>query len=185
MVNEDKLSEFEIQTAAGLLARLEPGFLPYPIFEQIARLVALPILEIIPLRTNAEGNTEVLLIERPGDDALFAGLLHTPGTVIRATDLGQGGGTRWPALDRVLQDELEGTEVGDPYFVGSMLHTSKRGAEQAQLYWVEVRGEPKVGSFYPVAALPDNLMESQRDFIVQAVQSFEAFKRSTAEGSHN
>lgn len=64
------------------------------------------------------------------------------------------------------------TKISRPMYVGSIFHESKRGAEQAQLYWVEVEGEPMVGSFYPINNLPTDLMESQRLFIQQAAQHF-------------
>ncbi len=166
------MNEADIQKTADLLKQLDPGFLPYPIFEQIARLVALPIVEFIPLRVR-DGVCEVLLIARPEDDPLFPGLLHTPGTVVRATDVHKGEQDDWQAFKRILEEELIDTKVSQPCYVGSIFHESKRGAEQAQLYWVEVLGEPGVGTFYPLNTLPDNLMESQLSFIELASQSFQ------------
>jgi hypothetical protein len=164
------MADQDDQTVADLLKTYQPGFLPYPVFEQIARLVALPIIEFIPLRMR-DGEVEVLLIARPEDDPLWPGLLHTPGTVIRATDL-HDGQDNWPAFKRIVDDELQHTEIGNPHYVGSIFHQSKRGAEQAQLYWVEVRGEPHVGTFYPADKLPDDLIESQKTFINEAVRHF-------------
>lgn len=161
----------DIKATTELLQKLEPGFLPYPIFSQIARLVVLPILEVIPLRL-VEGRVEVLLIKREADDELWPGALHTPGTVIRATDT-----TNSQSLipfARILHDELKDTPVGTPHYLGSIFHESKRGSEQAQLYWVEVTGEPKTGAFYDVDALPDDLIASQLDFISKAAISFRA-----------
>jgi hypothetical protein len=166
------MSDQDDQKIADSLKAYQPGFLPYPIFEQIARLVALPIIEFIPLRMAENGQVEVLLIERVADDPLWPGALHTPGTVIRATDLAEGKQENWPAFDRILKDELNDTEVSAPHYVGSIFHESKRGAEQAQLYWVEVAGEPKTGKFYPAESLPDNFIESQRAFVRAAVDNF-------------
>jgi hypothetical protein len=164
--------EQKIIDLSNALRELEPGFLPYRLFEQIARLIALPILEFIPLRL-MESGIEVLLIGRPDDDPFWPGLLHTPGTVIRATDIAEADEqTNWPAFKRIGEDELHDTEIGPPHYVGSLLHKSKRGAEQAQLYWVEVVGEPKVGTFYPVDALPIELMDSQVAFIIEAARHF-------------
>lgn len=168
------MSDENIEQTAALLKEFEPGFLPYPIFEQVARLVALPIVEFIPLRQH-NGATEVLLIARPGDDALWPGMLHTPGTVVRATDINKSS-DMWEPLRRILHDELFDTECGPHHFVGSQLHASKRGAEQAQIYWIEVIGEPKIGDFFPISKLPTDLMDSQRAFITQSVQYFERFK---------
>lgn len=162
---------------ARALAAYQPGFLPYPIFEQIARLVALPILEVIPLRLNRQNKVEVLLLEREPGDTLFPNMVHTPGTVIRATDNNPGDG-QWQPLTRILEDELKGAAVGPINYVGSMLHESRRGVEQAQLYWVEVLAEPAVGVLYPVDSLPANIIESQIDFIQLAAQKFLEAKAS-------
>jgi hypothetical protein len=165
------LSDEQIQQTAELLKAFEPGFLPYPVFEQIARLVALPIVEFVPLRKTGE-KVEVLLIQRPADDPIFPSMQHTPGTVILATDANEGLQDSWAAFKRILKDELKDTQVSGPHYIGSMFHHSKRGAEQAQIYWVEVLGEPQVGTFYPVDDLPEGLIESQRKFIELAAKSF-------------
>ena len=154
-----------------LLSRLEPGFLPYDIFVQLARLATLPIIEFVPLRLNEKGETEVLLLERSKFDEIWPGEVHTPGTVIRPTD---STGEIYKAFERIRKDELMGTKVSDGHFVGTLLHPSKRGMEHAQIFWVEVIDEAKVGKFYPARNLPDNLIESQKEFISQAVKSFES-----------
>jgi hypothetical protein len=166
----------EISQLTELLKKLEPGFVPYPIFEQLARIVALPVVEFIPLRQKQPGGVEVLLLDRGQDDPLWPNMLHTPGTIVRATDLHKGKTHDWQAFERIVQDELKNTKVRGPHYVGSMFHDSKRGAEQAQIYWVEVVGEPNAGTFYDAAHLPDNLIESQKAFIAQAVSSFSAHK---------
>lgn len=159
------------QQLAALLREYESGFLPYPVFEQIARLIALPILEFIPLRKGAT-DIEVLLIARSADDPFWPGLLHTPGTVIRADDINEDHTANWPAFERIVKDELQGTKTGSPHYAGSQLHKSKRGVEQAQIYWVEVVGQPAVGTFYPVNDLPAALVDSQQSFIGLAVSSY-------------
>jgi hypothetical protein len=170
------MNNSEVEQVANSLKKLPAGFVPYPIFEEIARIIALPILEIIPLRKDNNGSVEVLLIERGEDDPLWPGTLHTPGTVIRATDVHQIGKNNWPALQRILNDELNGTAVGPLQYFGSMLHASKRGVEQAQLYWVNVTEEPRTGKFYPVNNLPSQLIDSQTDFIRLAAEKFKEMK---------
>lgn len=96
-------------------------------------------------------------------------MLHTPGTVIRPTDTE---GNIYLAFERILKDELKGTETSDPHYVGSNLHKSKRGMEQAQIYWVEVIGEPRAGEFFNTDNLPPTIMDSQVAFIRQAVQNY-------------
>jgi hypothetical protein len=171
------VNDQDIEQVAELLKQFQPGFLPYPVFEQIARLVALPIVEFIPLRLK-DGNVEVLLIERSSDDPFWPNMLHTPGTVVRATDHAESKQENWPAFKRIMSDELHDMPASNPYYVGSMFHQSKRGAEQAQLYWVEaLTDNPPVGAFYQVDALPDTLIDSQKQFIGVAADSFKRIKQ--------
>lgn len=151
-----------------LLKKLEPGFLPYDIFVQIARLVVMPIIEFVPLRMTESG-VEVLLLHRDKDDPIWPNALHTPGTVIRATD---NQADIYKAFERIIKDELQGTKVTDGHFVGTVFHSSKRGMEHAQVFWVEVIDDPAVGVFYPADNLPETLIDSQRKFIAQAVKNF-------------
>lgn len=167
-MNNDETNEL-----ATKLAELEPGFLPYPVFDQIARLVALPIIEFVPLRTH-NGKTQVLLIDRGEDDKHWAGELHTPGTVVRATDLEENSGGNQKTFNRILHDELKGAPVGDPHYAGNIFHKSKRGAELAQIFWIEITGESPVGAFYDTDNLPDSLIESQITFINVAATHYEA-----------
>lgn len=166
------LQKDEENTLVELLKKLEPGFLPYAIFEQIARLTTLSIIEFVPLRKNTTGSVEVLLLERGDDDPIWPGMVHTPGTVIRPGDTDTN---KFKAFERITVDELLNTQLSDPIMVGSMLHQSRRGWEFAQIYWVEVISDPVVGAFYPADSLPDNLVESQYGFIAQAVENFSQY----------
>jgi len=158
------MTDDEIQQATDLLKKLEPGFLPYPVFEQVARLVALPILELVPYRM-ANGQLEILLLERPANDRFWPNALHTPGTVIRASDLNAQTHGLEAAFTRLVRDELGDVRLGAPQFVASLLHESKRGTEQAQVYCAELLEEPKVGKLFAVSELPENLIAQQHDFI--------------------
>lgn len=153
------------------LSRLEPGFLPFEIFHQVARLAVLPIVEIVPLRTTADGTVEVLLLEREASDPLFAGQLHTPGCVVLATDKP---GSFETAFQRLMLGELQGVRTNEPVYVTQLLHHSGRGMESTHVYWIEVYGEPTAGAFYHVDNLPTNFMPSQLDFLPQAVASYRA-----------
>lgn len=154
------------RTAARLLQKLEPGELPPETFLEIARLVVMPIVEVVPLRLH-EGVVQVLLLPRPPDDPVWGGQVHTPGTVIRPSDHSVA-----DALDRLIARELEGVETSAPVFVEHQLHRQKRGMELALVYWVEVRGEPGEGSFHELVRMPPNLVTTQLDFIHPACQHF-------------
>ncbi|MDB5183165.1 MAG: hypothetical protein JWO47_949 [Candidatus Saccharibacteria bacterium] len=166
------MNDTDIQQLTSLLRKLKPGFLPFDIFIEIARLTVLPIIEFVPLRMY-DGKVEVLLLPRSQDDKFWPGQLHTPGTVIRATDTDEG---RHTAFGRITKNELKDTAIGEPHYVGSSLNKSKRGMEQILIFWVEVKSEPRAGSFYKASQLPELLMESQRGFISQALKSYFDFK---------
>lgn len=164
----DSLSPKEIQQVKDLLAKLQPGLLPYDIFHAIMRLVVASIIEIVPLRTT-NSKTEVLLYERPSDDPAWPRQLHTPGTVLRPTD-----SSIQQAIERVLHDELAGTEVSAPVFAGNLLHRQARGTEAAQIFWVEVQGEAKNGQWHDIQNLPAAFIKTQQDFLPIAVKHYQA-----------
>lgn len=171
------LTDPEINQTAELLARIPAGFLPFPVFRQVARLAVFSIVEVVPMRIR-DGQVEVLLLKRGEEKQdwpeLWPGILHTPGTVIRPTD---ELGSYKEAFRRILQDELHAVElVSEPGYVYNLLHHNKRGTESAQVFIVEVVGEPKVGAFYPADHLPNNIMLSQLDFIPTAVAAFKRAK---------
>jgi hypothetical protein len=153
------------------LSVLKPGFLPYEVFIQIARLVALPIVELVPFRKNSRGEAEVLLLARSKNDEIWPDKLHSPGTVLRADDAEQGIDT---AFQRIQTDELAGTRLGDPVFVMTQFYQSSRGAEYAQIYFAKVQEEPRAGAFYPIGRLPENIVPEQVGFIKKAAESFQA-----------
>lgn len=168
------MNKAEEKQLVSLLKKLPAGFLPLDIFIEIARLTTLSIIEFVPFR-NINGYTEILLLRRDSDDTLWPNELHTPGTVIRPTDLDSNDHL---AFHRILDEELGGTKVSEPIYVGSNLHKSRRGAEQAQIFWVEVLDEPKVGNFYRIDRLPSNMMESQMGFVKLAADSFNKVKKT-------
>ncbi len=155
-----------------LLSKLDPGFLPYEVFKSVARLVVTPIIEFVPLRVR-DGRVEVLLIRRSKHDDIWPGELHTPGTVVRSTD---NYGEMHGAYKRIIVEELKGLEISNPHYVGSLFHEGKRGAEQAQIFWVEVKEDGDKFKFYNADRLPADMMQQQKKFVAQAVKSYKEFK---------
>ena len=158
-----------------LLKKYEPGFLPYDLFVQLARLTVLSIIEFVPLRIK-DSKVQILLLDRGPDDTIWPNTLHTPGTVIRPTDTAEDFSR---VFDRIIFDELQDTKVGEPVYVDNILHQSMRGTEQAQVFWVEILEETRIGTFYDYDDLPAHTMESQRDFISLAVTHFNRQKGNT------
>lgn len=161
--------------AAEQLAKLSPGHLPFEVFLQIARLSVTPVIEVVPLRSGSAGleGIEILLLRRPEDDPVWGSLLHTPGTIIRATDEGLQDG-----LTRIIAGELGGIRASPPVFVCNCLHRQARGVELALVYWIEVEEQPQHGTFAGLSRMPDDMVKTQLDFIEAACRHYLESSRS-------
>jgi hypothetical protein len=156
------LSEAEQEQLQSLIARVPEGFLPLSMFLEIARLVVLPVIELVCFKYD-EYRKKVLLLERAASDTLWPGQVHSPGSVVRPTDTGFK-----DAIARIIDDELSGLELSQPKYLKTVFNETKRGKEVALIYVAEVLSEPSIGEFYDFDKLPDNLMSSQTDFLNEA-----------------
>lgn len=159
---------------AEALHGLEPGFLPFPIFTEVARLVVTPCLELVCFRVGPDGTIQVLLTKRGADDPNWPNQLHSPGTVIRATDVNDDG-TFSSAIGRIVRQELGDMELRTaPKLVTHLFHHVKRGVEIGFVHWVVVGSAPDHCEFYDVTALPDNLIEHHYKVIATALSGYSA-----------
>ena len=169
MLNTTLTSE-EISTLEILISRLEPGFLPTPIFLQVVRLVVTPTVEMVPFRKTQEGTIQVLLTKRDKDDPNWPGMYHVPGSVLRATDAKL---SFRDAFDRILNGEIKGIHVlTGPIFVQYLFHQVKRGAELPMIHWIEVQGEIPEGTYFDIEKLPENIIDHHPLLIKKALEHF-------------
>lgn len=160
----------EVDSAAAVLQQLEPGFLPKPLFLEVTRLVVTPIVEVVPLRMTTAG-PQVLLLQRPEDDPNWPGMLHTPGTVLRATDVDDGING---AFQRIFADELGVAPANPPQFVETVFHKVNRGSEIATVFSIDMGdADAPGGTWYDARALPETIVDTQIEFIRNAVTQFE------------
>lgn len=162
------MTDLEIKTTTELLKKLEPGILPFPIFNEITRVFVASIIEIVPLREN-NGITQVLLVRREADDPFWPSMWHTPGTVLRATDKK---GDLNDAFRRILVNELECYEELTPTFVNIRFSQSTRGSEFSAIFIIDLKEESKNGEWFDVNNLPKELVKSQEELIKIAVNGF-------------
>lgn len=175
-VNGGRLTDEEIATAARLLNRLQPGYLPYPVFLAVSRLVTMSTMNVIALRLH-DGRPEVFLIQRPEDDINWPGQWHLSGCVIRATDSPE---PDFPtAYGRILQEELRGQcrPVGPLTLLGVHQYDVPRGRELTFDYYqeMELAGESLEhpdGRFFAVDGLPAETMAHQVGSILEAGAAF-------------
>lgn len=159
-------NDSEVNSASRTLSKLSPGYLPRPIFYEIARLVVTPIVELIPLRRR-HNDIEVLLIPRPDDDPFWPEQLHAPGTVLRSTDIKDSFDT---AIKRIMTDELHITNNLLAQYVCDDFHQGNRGVELARVYYIDCSTiSIDVGTWYPADKLPDNSVREQHTYIAKSV----------------
>lgn len=146
---------------AQLLGQYQPGKLPLPVFAEIARLVRLPMVDLVPVRNSPEYGLEIGLVRRAASDRWWPGLWHLPGTVLRSDD------TLDSALTRLKHEELGLTSCGQPDFVNFCIHQSLRGAEVVLLFVVQkcIWKQPVPIEWFELAKLPPDLVESERSVI--------------------
>jgi hypothetical protein len=168
--NTSNLTNEEVEQAAALLARLEPGFLPFPIFLQMCRLNTMSTVELVVLRQREDGAVETWLRRRDAEDVLWPGSWCNPGCIIRPTD------SLEDALQRLSEEDLDGAPfAAPPTFVTYLLNpANKRGQTSIALYWTELVAEPAAGEFFDVAQLPKDLIPSQRQLILLAAEAYKA-----------
>ncbi|MGF7229342.1 MAG: hypothetical protein ACQR33_05160 [Candidatus Saccharibacteria bacterium] len=165
------VSTDELQQAVEILAKFEPGYLPFPLFMAIARLVVFAIIEVVPVRRAADGTVEVLLTQRPDDDPLWPSMWHNPGVVVLASDTP---GSYKDPYQRVARELGAPTGFPDPIFVGLSFHKTRRGTDAAMIHYLELPKdfEPVHGKFFAADALPGDIIESNEPLIRSAIAAY-------------
>lgn len=174
-MNEDYPSDDEIKQAAQTLSKLPRGYLPFPLFIQVTRLMTTPTLELAPIRMRGE-EPEIYLTQRPADDPYWPSGWHIPGTVIRSTD--EEGDFR-TGFDRVKSDELGPafTYKDEPVYVTTKFWDVLRGRELDAVHYVLVEVDDRAkldGKFFTQSELPATTLEHHK---VMIPEIFEAYKR--------
>lgn len=161
----------EVLICADILRRLPVGKMPRPIFTEVLKKAVLTAYEVVPLRRNSSGVTEVLLFERPENDPWWPGQFHSPGVMVIPSDVEDT--SFKTTFDRLKRSELGGLEfTGHPVFVGNLLLNTERGVENANIHWLEFSGFTGRGIICDVNNLPSDLIEHHKIIIPTACEHF-------------
>ena len=162
-----KISLSEIAQCSEILSKLEPGILPFEIFSQVARLVRLPMLDLIPYKK--EGNRKLIgLLKRDANDPWWPDKWTLPGTVITVND------TFESAIDRLTTKEIKIKISAAPIFLGHIIHESERGCGIIFIYSaadIELEDNSPL-KWFELTNLPDNFVASEGR-VVEMWQSFD------------
>jgi hypothetical protein len=171
VVHVTRSSDFDNSALTAMLSKLQVGEIPSDVFHQIARLMVLPAVEIIPLRM-VEGAAHVLMTQRESSDPVWPNLWHTPGRILRPSEV-DGSGTPALVFERLMESELPGVAYEAPVFVRNDYRTVRRSAEFAALYWAAVDDAvPATGTLFPVDDLPDQIIDHHVPMIREVAAHF-------------
>lgn len=158
------LSNDEVLNVAAALDKLEPGYLPEPIFYALSRLCVTAAAEVVPIRRSMNGGYEVLLTRRPDSDPFFGGLVHCPGQIYRPGD------TLDDRPKKVVAEEMAHTVVEtEPVLIpDTYIHDYGRGPVIERIHYVFVSSSED-GEFYSVDDLPPDLLSGHDKLIRYAI----------------
>jgi hypothetical protein len=164
----DFLTLEEEDTLVALLSKLGSRWSPR-LYNAMAKKCALTAIETVFLKEEPKGAVKVLLLERPADDAYYAGMLHSPGSILRATDQ-----SYINAFTRVSK-ELGGVKITKAKSLGSIFHSTPRGPENAVIFLCEPGDKPKIGKYYALkdATWHKKLIEHHHAVLDHAVLAFQ------------
>lgn len=134
------------------------------VFEALSRTSPRIAIEAVALRKR-EGVIEVFLTRRPPDD-VYANLLHVPGTIIRNKE-------KFTETWERLEEEFRAPVVSEPKLVEVFNNLKERRGHFISLVFAcEISGEPATGKFFPIANLPDDLIDHHRPMIIAAAEAW-------------
>jgi hypothetical protein len=149
------------------LTQIEPGYIPEEIFREVARLVVLSTVVVVPLHAE-DGTLQVLLTKRAERDHDYAGMLHPPGTILRPYD-----NSIDAAIERLINTEMAGVEFSEkPLFVDYVYEEIERGREVSLLFLGRIKTIPGTYTLYDVEALPDTLIQTDFHRIRRVVEAY-------------
>jgi hypothetical protein len=164
------LSEAEITTAASLLAKLEPGYLPQALFNEFTRLSVTATVVLVVLHKGAD-EPEVLLVQREPNDPIWPSYWHLPGSVLRPND---HEGDYRDAFKRIITSELGGINVQtDPLLIRTAFTQTKRGREITRVYTTTTKEAPKNGALFRINELPQVMIDHELSYIQSAISKTE------------
>lgn len=159
------MEQSEQKQLVDLLKKLEPGFYPFEIFSEFARLNTMACIEFVPFIYD-DGELKVVLVNREQGDQIWPGQPHLVGGVIRPNENAQD------VFERLFAKELVTKERPQPRYVLTEQRRSKRGNELIQLFYVLLKNRPEQGNLYPPSDIPKNVIEDHAELIEKAHKVF-------------
>jgi len=167
-------TDAEIAQAVDTINRLPTGLLPQELFFAISHKTVLSSIELLPIRTNSKGESEILLTKRPADDPYWPNMWHIAGTILRPTDQI---GNFSSAFSRLFGDEFEGQleVIGIPQYACTEFLDTGRGRVNDRVYFVEITSKEisfPSGKFFSPNELPEDLIDHYDELIPKVYETY-------------
>lgn len=124
----------------------------------IARLVPSVAIEAVVLRER-DGRIEVFLTRRSPQDVAYSGMLHSPGSILRA------GEKPVDVMHRIGEQDYH-VSVSDFVYVDEDFYQEKRGWFDSRIYLVKLKDEPVGGEWVSVDALPCDVVNHHIQWVI-------------------
>ncbi len=143
------------------------GQIPQELYEATAELRGEVAVELAIFRI-VDGEINILLTKRLPEDEIWPGEpYHLPGTTKRGKE------NREEALARLVEGEVKGNHLSQIHKAGEIdIPTARAATETALIYWTRGMGEPKVGEYFPIHRLPENIIDHHKKLIEIALSAF-------------
>ena len=165
-------SEEQIDQFLSLWGKL-PDPMPAMVFNTVSKRLPSTAIETVVLRVQ-NGTKEVLLAQRSQND-VYPGQWHSFGTLLResdATHAPETPGTFDIAFERLQQDKFKARFSDAPKLVTAIPFHSVRGLITCLIFRCKIDGEPPIGQYFPVDALPQPIVASHPFIIKEASEAF-------------
>ena len=148
-----------------LINQCEPGQLPLSLFNSLAKLVVISVIEVV-VYSDVGSVDNVLLLKRSDDDEFWPNQYSVPGKIMSPGDI------RYSFPQIVVSIcENYGCEIGHniPEVVSFQLVETKRGVEFVLLYKIKaINTKSAKGEYYATNDLPLSILTEHRGFIGKA-----------------
>lgn len=175
MISDGFTKEEETQLIS-LVDRIQPIISP-ELFNSVLSKFVLVAIETVILRQN-DDKIEVLLTKRDPNDEFYANQWHSPGSILRYSDVHTKGKSIESELTEVFE-RIEKKEIGAPFrnppkFIEQRLLDFSRGPNLCLVHAAQIAPRASYnGEFFDVNNLPnDPVIHQQMPFLRSAIRFF-------------
>lgn len=134
----DGFSSGDDELAISILNKWTGGPLSIGLFTVLAKITPQYCIETVVMRMH-NSKIQCLLVTRDSADPVWPGMIHSPGSALRAADYDRRDkNPLMGPVERVQNNEIMLKFIGDPEFVGMDYYRTRRGPEVVHIFLAQV-----------------------------------------------